>query len=98
MTLNTLTPRAILIFALTILCAAPLRAQATQPQPQHQLQSQPAPTPHAIVLHAARLLDVESGHIISPGEILIEGDAIKEVGAKVSRPFVDSLVDRVLEG
>ena len=93
MTLNTLTPRAILISALTILCAAPVRAQATQPQPQHQLQSQPAPTPHAIVLHAARLLDVESGHIISPGEILIEGDAIKEVGAKVSRPTNAEIVD-----
>src|ERR1700678_1286803 len=84
MTLNTLAPRAILVFVLAatlaFLCSAPLHAQAAQPQ------SQSAPTAHAIVLHAARLLDVESGRIITPGEILIQSDTIKEIGAKVSRP------------
>jgi imidazolonepropionase-like amidohydrolase len=44
------------------------------------------PAEHAIVLHAARLLDVESGRITAPGEILIEGNLIREVGAKVRRP------------
>jgi imidazolonepropionase-like amidohydrolase len=82
MTLNTLAPRAILAVALTILCVASLHAQTT-PQPR---ESQTAPSAHPIVLHAARLLDVESGRITTPGEILIQGDAIKEVGAKVSRP------------
>jgi len=81
--------RAILAFALTILFTAPLQAQATQPWPQ----SQSAPTAHPIVLHAARLLDVESGRITTPGEILIEGDAIKEVGAKVSRPANAEILD-----
>jgi imidazolonepropionase-like amidohydrolase len=41
---------------------------------------------HPIVLHAARVLDVESGHITAPGEILVERNLIREVGAKVSRP------------
>src|SRR5271154_5124559 len=85
MTPNTLKLRAILAFALTILFTAPLQAQATQ--------QQPAPKGHAIVLHAARLLDVESGRITTPGEILIEGDAIKEVGAKVSRPANAEILD-----
>src|SRR5271156_1064111 len=85
MTLNTLTPRAILAFALAIFCAAPLHAQAAQ--------SQPVPTTHLIVLHAARLLDVESGRITTPGEILIQGDAIKEVSAKVSRPAGAEIID-----
>jgi len=85
MTPNTLKLRAILAFALTILFTAPLQAQATQ--------QQPAPNGHAIVLHAARLLDVESGRITTPGEILIEGDAIKEVGAKVSRPANAEILD-----
>src|SRR5271168_592395 len=85
MTPNTPKLRAILAFALTILFTAPLQAQATQ--------QQPAPTAHPIVLHAARLLDVESGRITTPGEILIEGDAIKEVGAKVSRPANAEIVD-----
>jgi imidazolonepropionase-like amidohydrolase len=91
MTLNTLTPRAILPLALAIFCAAPLHAQATQQQPLPQ--PQPAPTPHAIILHAARLLDVESGHITTPGEILIQADAIKEVGAKVTRPANAEILD-----
>jgi imidazolonepropionase-like amidohydrolase len=85
MTLNTLTPRAILAFALAIFCAAPLHAQAAQ--------SQPVPTTHLIVLHAARLLDVESGRITTPGEILIQGDAIKEVSTKVSRPAGAEIID-----
>jgi imidazolonepropionase-like amidohydrolase len=82
MTLNTLTLRATLAFAL---CAASLQSQTTQ--------QQPAPTMHAIVLHAARLLDVESGRITTPGEILIEANAIKEVGAKVSRPTNAEILD-----
>src|SRR5271167_773567 len=85
MTPNTLKLRAILAFALTILFTAPLQAQATQ--------QQPAPKGHAIVLHAARLLDVESGRITTPGDLLIEGDAIKEVGAKVSRPATAEILE-----
>jgi imidazolonepropionase-like amidohydrolase len=91
MTLNTLAPRAIVVFVLAatlaFLCGAPLHAQAAQPQ------SQSAPTAHAIVLHAARLLDVESGRLITPGEILIQSDTIKEVGAKVSRPAGAEILD-----
>ncbi len=87
MTLNTLAPRAILAVTLTILCAASLQAQTTQQHPPPQSQ------PHAIVLHAARLLDVESGRITAPGEILIEGEAIKEVGAKVTRPADAEIID-----
>ena len=70
---------------LTLLSCTPLAAQSMQPQP--------APSAHAIVLHAARLLDVESGHISSPGEILVSGDAIAEVGAKVTRPAGAEMID-----
>ena len=74
-----------LAVGLTLLSGTPLVAQSTQPQP--------GPSPHAIVLHASRLLDVESGHITSPGEILVYGDAIAEVGAKVSRPSGADIID-----
>jgi len=50
--------------------------------------SQSAPPqmpPHSTVLHAARLLDVGTGKILAPGEVLVEGEKIKEVGATVSR-------------
>jgi imidazolonepropionase-like amidohydrolase len=82
-------PRAILTLVLAatlaLLCNAQLHAQTTQ--------TQTAATAHAIVLHAARLLDVESGRIITPAEILIQGDAIKEVGAKVTRPTSAEIID-----
>ncbi len=51
------------------------------------------PPDHPTILHAARLLDVESGRITTPGEILIEGNLIKEVGAKVSRPANAEVID-----
>lgn len=45
-----------------------------------------APAQPVVVLHAARLLDVESGRMVSPGEVLVRGDRIAEVGPQVSRP------------
>jgi len=38
------------------------------------------------VLHAARLLDIESGKIISPGEVLVQAERIVEVGLSVKHP------------
>jgi imidazolonepropionase-like amidohydrolase len=46
-----------------------------------------------IVLHAARLLDVATGNILSPGEILIEGELIKAVGTSVDHPQNAKLID-----
>lgn len=46
-----------------------------------------------IVLHAARLLDVENGKIISPGEMLIEGERITEVGSTVKHPAGAETID-----
>src|SRR5215472_15168800 len=39
-----------------------------------------------VVLHAARLLDVESGKIVTPAEILVRGDRIVESGSTVAHP------------
>src|SRR6202051_1645143 len=41
---------------------------------------------HAVVLHAARLLDVASGQVVTPGEVLVRGERIVEAGAKVACP------------
>ena len=41
---------------------------------------------HPIVLRAARVLDVETGKMTAPGEILVQGDRIAEIGPTVSRP------------
>ncbi len=49
--------------------------------------------PHPIVLHAAHLLDVGSGKLITPGEVLVEGERISEAGSKVSRPAGAEIID-----
>lgn len=46
-----------------------------------------------IVLHAARLLEVDSGRMIAPGEIRIEGDRIREVGSTVQHPAGAEVID-----
>jgi len=48
---------------------------------------------HPIVLHAARLLEVGTGRMISPGEILVEGERISAVGSTVSRPADAQVID-----
>src|SRR5689334_1125372 len=39
-----------------------------------------------IILHAARLLDIEAGRSLRPGEILVRGDKIAEAGTAVAHP------------
>jgi imidazolonepropionase-like amidohydrolase len=64
-----------------VLTAAFCRAQA------------PVSAAHAIVLHAARMLDVAAGKIVSPGEVLVEGEKIVAVGTSVSRPTDAEVID-----
>ena len=46
-----------------------------------------------LVLHAARLLDVASGRLQSPAEILVEAERITAVGESVAHPAGARLVD-----
>jgi imidazolonepropionase-like amidohydrolase len=55
-----------------------------------QSQSQ---SPHAIVLHAARLLDIETGKILTSGEVLVQGDRIVEAGSSVTHPSGSQTID-----
>ena len=48
---------------------------------------------HPIVLHAARLLDVKTGRTVKPGEILVQGDHIVEVGTTVKHPGGSEVID-----
>ncbi len=50
---------------------------------------QPAATP--IVLHAARLLQVETGTLLQPGEVLVEGDRIRAAGTSWTIPRAQRL-------
>ena len=49
--------------------------------------------PHATILHAARLLDIEAGKIISPGEVLVQGERIVEAGSSVKHPAGAATID-----
>lgn len=53
-------------------------------------QSQPT---RPIVLHAARLLEVESGRMLTPGEVLVRGERIVEVGSTVTHPADAEIID-----
>jgi len=62
---------AALILAVVILSVSAVLAQA----------------PDAVtVVHAAHLLDVEHGRLVSPGEVLVRGNRIVEAGRSVTRP------------
>jgi imidazolonepropionase-like amidohydrolase len=45
------------------------------------------------VLHAARLLEVDTGNILQPSEILVEGERIKAVGVSVDHPQGAKVID-----
>src|ERR1700760_1090779 len=51
------------------------------------------PSGHPIVLHAARLLEIRTGRIIKPGEILVQGERIVEVGQSVKHPAGAEVLD-----
>jgi imidazolonepropionase-like amidohydrolase len=67
---------------LTLLCLlAPGAAHAQQPGAG------------PIVLHAARLLDVATGAMLQPAEILVEGERIRAVGTSVDHPQSVRVID-----
>ncbi len=66
---------------LATLLATTLAAQAQQPAPK------------VTVLHAARILDVGAGKVLSPGEVLIQGERIVEAGTKVDHPVGAAMID-----
>ena len=56
-------------------------------------QAAPPASKHSVVLHAARLLDIESGKMTTPGEVLVQDDRIVEVGSSVKRPQGAEVID-----
>jgi imidazolonepropionase-like amidohydrolase len=66
-----------------------LAAHAAPSMPQ----SGDAHAAHPIILHAAHLLDVETGRLQTPGEVRVEGDRIVAVGAAVDRGPDAEIID-----
>jgi len=52
-----------------------------------------AQTARPIVLHAARLIDVETGRVIAPAEVLVRDGRIAEAGTSVTHPAGAETID-----
>jgi imidazolonepropionase-like amidohydrolase len=52
-----------------------------------------SPAGHPIVLHAAHLLEVDTGRVMTPGEILVDGERIAAVGTSVTHPAGAEVID-----
>jgi imidazolonepropionase-like amidohydrolase len=55
--------------------------------------AQTPPASQPIVLHAARLLDIDAGRILTPGEVLVEGGKIVAAGSAVAHPSGAETID-----
>jgi imidazolonepropionase-like amidohydrolase len=51
------------------------------------------PAPKVTVLHAAHILDVAAGKLLSPGEVLVKGERIIQAGTKVEHPEGATIID-----
>jgi imidazolonepropionase-like amidohydrolase len=80
-------------FVLAMLVAAGLAAGHAQgPSAAAQTRTAAAPV-HPVILHAARLLDIEAGKIVTPGEVLVDGERIREAGTSVTHPAGTETID-----
>ncbi len=66
-------------------CAAPLLLSIPNAAQQ--------PAARLVVLHAARLLQVDTGTMLQPGEVLIDGERIRAVAASVEHPQGATIID-----
>ncbi len=82
MKLKFFIPLLFSIAILLFLSGSPVLAQAA-----------PSASKHAVVLHAARILDIESGKVTMPGEVLVQDDRIIEVGSAVKHPQGAEIID-----
>ena len=60
---------------------------------QSVVAQQPVSAKALIVLHAARLLQVDTGAILRPGEVLVEGNRIRAVGTSIEHPAGAKVID-----
>ncbi len=76
-------------FEASLLAFAACLVLLNQPAAAQRRVSAQAP----IVLHAARLLQVDTGAILQPGEVLVEDHRIRAVGTTVEHPAGAKVID-----
>jgi imidazolonepropionase-like amidohydrolase len=73
-------------------CASILAVSLFAADPTSAFAQSSAGSP-AIVLHAARLLQVDTGALLQPGEVLVVGERIEAVGTTVDHPQGAKIID-----
>jgi len=73
------------VFILTLATVHAVQAQSSA--------ASVTPAADNIVLHAAHILDVEHVILVSPGEVLVRGNRIVEVGSSVAHPSGATVID-----
>ena len=74
------------VLLLTLLFLVTFSLQSAQAPPS-------SPPSGALVLRAARLLEIESGRMVSPAEVAVQGGRIVEVGSAVKQPAGAQVID-----
>ena len=77
-TMKTLVAGTVFVLAVGVACGQAAPAAAAN---------------RAVVLHAAHLVDVAGGALVSPGEVLVVGDRIVAAGQHVERPAGAAVID-----
>ena len=78
-----------MLFALSLSCISAFLVEGLAAQTP----ASTAVSEKTIVLQAAHLLDVEAGKLLTPGEVLVRGKLILEVGSSVSHPAGATMLD-----
>src|ERR1700739_241122 len=74
-------------------CALPFSAFSLTLFNRTAAAQEPASARPPIVLHATRLLQIETGEILQPGEVLVEGNRLRAVGTSVEHLAGAKVVD-----
>lgn len=76
-----------------VMAAITLGLAAIAPATPARDASADSPVRVPIVLHAAHLLDIDTGRLVTPGEVLVEGERIVAVGSRVTHPAGAKIID-----
>ena len=79
-----ISSRLFALLPLAVFVVLPLHAQVVQ---------QGTASASVVVLHAAHMLNVEQGTVLSPGEVLVRDGRIAEVGTAVTHPSGVTVID-----
>ncbi len=88
-----MSPARVAAVAILLSLLSPHLLVAQAPGAEHGISIASPPAGSVFVLHAAHLLDVERGLLVSPGEVLVRGDRIVDAATSVPHPAGARVLD-----